>query len=171
MELEDYVTSVNMLDKVPAKAVLNTLKSLSRILYDSTAAANPNIGQNGLPPVLNKTNHVAGHFVSFGGIGLLEEILIRLPILWQERYYPGEKGEKIPKALSYSTAIQRVLNECGGLLRELMFIFNHLGSVTKLGSNHFILHVFKYLLRNDTLTWLWGFWRKFFRYAKKCFAL
>ena len=108
MELEDYVTSVNMLDKVPAKAVLNTLKSLSRILYDSTATTNPNIGQNGLPPVLNKTNHVAGHFVSFGGIGLLEEILLRLPILWQDKYHPGEKGAKThnDRGMSYSTAIQ-----------------------------------------------------------------
>ena len=172
MELEDYVTSVNLLDKVPAKAVLNTLKSLSRILYDSTAAANPNIGQNGLPPVLNKTNHVAGHFVSFGGIGLLEEILLRLPVLWQEKY-PGEKGGKTRKdgVVAYSAAVQRVLNECGGLLRELIFIFNHLGSVTKLGSNHFILHVFQYLLRNDTFDMAVGLLEEIFSVRKEMFCI
>ena len=79
-ELEIYISYADLVHQDRTSEVLSTLKNLSRILYDATSALHTG---NRSP---TKTNHVAGYFVQFGGINYLKEILLRLPILFEEKY-------------------------------------------------------------------------------------
>ena len=168
-ELEIYISYADLVHQDRTSEVLSTLKNLSRILYDATSALHTG---NRSP---TKTNHVAGYFVQFGGINYLKEILLRLPILFEEKYNNrmskndatyNDKNRSKERKLVY-----KVMNETGSTLRELMFTFNHLGDLNKLGSNHFILHIFEYLLKGDTFDMAVGLLEEIFSIRDEMFCL
>jgi hypothetical protein len=153
-ELESYVSS-DTLNYAATRAVLDTLQNLHSNIYGASSTSSSSSTQAHSP---NDNNHAgpAGYFILLGGVNYLKSILIKLPILWHQRYGKwgeGPYGKYFNPTVEYKRLkkyIYRVINHTGRILHELMFLFDHLGNVNKLQSNNFIIHIFQHLLKDES---------------------